>query len=234
VAGRPAALQAQRDWELEPVRQQLAAWLDEQPPDPVTPGITGGEVRQWRSAGQFAELARRWRQDVPTGAANLAAQLEAWRVRDRHLWEWQANERHQIGGRRDDAWRRVAAWLATHAGQLVMDSMDLAVLRRREFTTDPMLPGHLRRASRARAALASPGRLRDTIEAAARRRGVPVTHVDTAYLTRTCPSCRVAAEAHPRYAAAAVVTCPLCGHAYDQDRSAAALLLQRFQSGGNF
>jgi len=238
LAGRPAALRSRRDLALEPVQRKLAEWLDQNPQpdgDDGRPGLTGGDVRRWRSANRFAALAIRWRDTPPPGegAAEMTAVLEAWRRQDKHLWEWEAHSRARLRGRRDDAWRKVGAWLAEQAGVLVVDDVDLAALRQRGDVADddPVLPGTAAGQARARAALAAPGRLRQCATGAADRRGVAVRTVESGYLTRTCPHCGERGDAHPRYAQSAVVTCPSCGRSYDQDRSAATLMLDRERSG---
>jgi hypothetical protein len=42
-------------------------------------------------------LAHLWRGDPPPDGAALAAELEAWRKQDKHLWEWQAHGGAQNG-----------------------------------------------------------------------------------------------------------------------------------------
>jgi transposase len=86
-----------------------------------------------------------------------------------------------------------------------------------------------RAGARARAALAAPGRLRQLVLAAAARRGVTTREMPARHLSRTCPQCGQVGDAHPRYAAAAVVT-GACGHTYDQDLAAARLMLTRASS----
>jgi hypothetical protein len=171
IAGRPPALQSQRRHNFELARREVAEWLDNSP-TALAEGPTAAEVRSWRRPGQLAELALRWRDRAPARGADAARKLESWRRRDRGLWEWEANERHQIATRRDDAWRKVAAWLADQVGTIVVDTADLAGLRRREIDEDPVLPGRQLRAARARSTLASPGRLRQSILAAAQWRGL--------------------------------------------------------------
>lgn len=227
-AGRPAQIAASRALALEPALRMLADWLDEHPQacdERLTPAL----VRQWRSPQRLAALVLRWRQEAPTDADELLAHLEAWRVQDRHVWSWEAHERQQLTACRDDAWRRVSAWLASCAGVLVVDDSDLADLRRRddEADTDPVLPGGAAQAARARAALAAPGRLRLLAQQAATLAGVAVRTVKAAGLTRLHRKCGHQAPADPRYAASTVVTCPNCGNAYDQDYNAAMLMLER-------
>lgn len=236
VAGRPHALQGQRDAMLAPVADRVAEWLDQHPqpaPSEQDPDrmLTGGTVRRWRNAARWVRLTRQWEDSPPAGdgAVDIVAMLTAWAGQDQHLWEWQAHERHQVQGHRNDRWRNVAAWLATMAGRVVVDSTDLTKTRQRGELTDddPVLPGAQQTRARARAQIVAPGELRATARATAGREGVPVVKVDSAWLSRTCPHCGRVGDADPRYAAAAVVTCPACGKSYDQDRSAARLMLER-------
>ena len=210
----------------------MAAWLDEHPqpdprPDDPEQLLTGARVRAWRSPGRLAALALRWRDAPPPGSDAVVTQLEAWRRRDRHLWEWEAHERAQVTAGRDDAWRRVGAWLAGGAGTLLVDDANLAALRRRDDPADDdsVLPGGVTAAARARATLVAPGRLRQLVTDAAARRGVTVQVVTAAGLTRTHAGCGHIGDRDARYAASTMVPCPGCGDFYDQDRNATALML---------
>lgn len=228
AAGYAPSLRGIRDTAMDAVRRQLSAWLRGHPQED---GPVPADVDRWRSAGRFAALALRWRDAPPEGEGGreLASALGAWRVQDRHLWESEAHTRDQLGRRRDDTWRNVAAWLARSASVLVTDDSDLRELRRKPGADDddPVLPGSVQEKARARAALAAPGRLRQFAVQAAVRDGLGVQEVDSAYLSRTCPYCAHVTEAGPQFAAAAMVTCGGCGKGYDQDLSAARLMLQR-------
>jgi hypothetical protein len=196
----------------------------------ITP-VTAAAVEHWKSPGRFAALAAAWRQQPPPGETGsaLAADMEAWRLQDRHLWEAEAHTRHQLTGRRDDTWRQVGAWLSQVASVLVTDDSDLRALRRRPGADDddPALPGMVQEKACARAALAAPGRLRQFAVQSATRDGLGVREVESAFLSRSCPQCGHVSEAGPQFAAAAMVLCGGCGRAYDQDLSAARLMLAR-------
>ena len=230
-AAHPDGIRGVRDIAMEPVREKVAAWLDEHPQEWGGRPLRGSDVRRWRSPARLAALALAWRAAAPAGdgGGEIAGVLEEWRHRDKHLWTYEANERDQQIRRRDDVWRKVAAWLASSAGHLVADDSDLSVLRRVPGLQedDPVFPGMVAARARARAVVAAPGRLRSLVAAAAPGRGVVVTEVESAYLSRTCPACSATGGADARYAEAAVVACPACGHRYDQDMSAAALMLER-------
>lgn len=235
-AGQTAALASQRSLSFDPIRDKIASWLDEHP-QPATGGrepLTGGNVRLWRSPNRLAALATRWRDTPPVGdgGVDIAATLEAWRKQDKHLWRWQDHGREQQIGRRNDGWRRAAAWLADNAGLIVVDDTPLAELRRRPDVADvdspdPNVPNVVADRARERATIAAPGYLRAAVTTAAARRGVPTLTVDAGNLTRTHRACAHTADPDPRYAAAAVVVCPHCLRPYDQDHNATGLMIDR-------
>jgi hypothetical protein len=232
AVGNPDQVRSVRDVAFDQVRDKVAAWLDEHPqpdphPDDPERMLTGAWVRTWRSPSRLAGLTLRWREAPPSDAGDLLVLLEAWRRQDRHLWESESHERAQMTAGRDDAWRRVGAWLAGQAGLLVVDDADMATLRRRGDAADddPVLPGVAADVARARAAALAPGRLRQFVAAAAARRGVEVRVVSAAGLTRTHGVCGHVGDRDARYAVSAVVVCPGCGGAYDQDRNSAVLMV---------
>jgi hypothetical protein len=186
LAGRPDAIRADRDDLLSQIRDlcagalaadaSLAARIAERNEESwrkagkegQPPGITAASVGQWRAQRKLALLARLWPQDHP-----LAGELEQWRKRDRHLWEFEANERDQITGRRRDAYRKVAAWLAGCAELIVIKDLDIASLRRRPAAEEDTYQA---RGARRNAHFAAPGELRAAVEHAARARGVQVIY----------------------------------------------------------
>lgn len=233
-----AALASQRSLSFDPIRDKTAAWLDEHPQtgDDGEHTLTGAMLRQWRSPNRLAALAIRWRTSPPVGdgGPDVAADLEAWRKQDKHLWLWQDHGRHQQIGRRNDGWRRVTAWLAEQAGLILTDDTDLAELRRRPGVADTdtpeqAVPAVVADAARERATIAAPGYLRACLGAAAARRGVPTVTVPAAHLSRTHRTCGYTADPDPRFAAAAVVICHGCQRPYDQDHNATGLMIDRYR-----
>jgi hypothetical protein len=91
------------------------------------------------------------------------------------LWDWEAHSRAQHTGRRDDAWRRVAAWLTNRFSHIVLDELNLL-----RIASVPDLGAEdtaQARAARALRTIAAPGALRAAISNAAQRRGRTVTTV---------------------------------------------------------
>lgn len=186
LAGRPDAIRADRDDLFNMIRDKASGVLSADAGvlaavarsnaeswaaagrEGEPPAITAATVSRWRAPRRLAMLAGVWPQEHP-----LAADLEAWRRRDRHLHEFEAHERAQILSRRTDAYRKVAAWLAGSAREIVIKDIDVAAIRR-----VPDVGGEdtfEARGSRRQIHFAAPGELRAAIESAARARGVHLT-----------------------------------------------------------
>jgi hypothetical protein len=222
VAGQLDAIRSRRGVELERLRSWLVAWTSAHPA-PTPHGVLPlpDELRRWRSPGRFAALALRLRWKTRGQVAEVAERLEAWRRWDRRLWEREANERRQLLARRNDAWRRVAAWLTDQAGQVLVDGWALTPLR---AVPDIVAPDDLQaQAARANAGLAAPGTLRSAIENAAQARGVPVSAptLAAAATHHVCGSPLTAADRM----ASALVRCRHCHVEVDQDYNALCHLL---------
>ena len=216
-------LAAERDKLLNETRDELAAWLDENPQEDDRGTLTGSVVRRWRAAGRFAALALRWRDDPPLGGRGVADMLESWRRADKKMWERHAHGRAKALGRRDDGWRRFAAWVSSIAGAVVVDDSDLASLTRRVTREDTDVPREVTVVAARQRVDAAPGLLRDAVVHAAKRDGVSVSTVPAAGLSATCPRC----DNDGNDASTRVIECDGCGHRYDRDTSATLLMLAR-------
>lgn len=233
-AEKAATVRARRDTNFNPMLEKFAVWLEEHPQegDEDHPPLLPENVRKWRAHKRLAQVVREWLgapEGPPKHSEEILDLLKAWAKQDKHLWAWETSLRVKVTRRRDDAWGRVAHWLSDQCPIIVLDSTNLAELRRKpkDGDDDPVLPGAQQAAARARAALCAPGMLRQKATQTAARMGVTVGKVSSTHLSRTCPHCHKVGDAHPRYAAASLVTCPYCNHSYDQDRSAVALMLTR-------
>ena len=153
----------------------------------------------------------------------LLAALRAWREQERHLESWQLYERRRhVTGWRRSTYRRIAAWLTCSASVVIMDSWPAARTRPPAEEEDTWQM----QASRANAAQAAPGELRQAIREAARRRGIPVHEgpARTSAAHRDCPAGNGELPAGDR-ARSLVVTCRGCGHLVDQDLNALAAMI---------
>lgn len=217
-------LRSQRDASLGNLKQWLTAWLSRRPGarqilDPE------GTMARWRSAGRFAALALQHRDAPPQAVREAVERIEAWRVQDRHLWEWEANARDQMIAYRRDAWRRVASWICQTpvAAIAVGGEWDsTAPTRRPGFHGDD---GHLDRAGRADRYLAAPGELRQAVEQAADARGVALIPSPGGRVHHACG--RPFGDVSP--AGEVMVWCASCETLVDQDVNALHLLQANVQ-----
>jgi hypothetical protein len=229
---RADGIRADRDTLLDEMRARLVEAITAHPDDSVVGfdgvPLTANIVRRWKSPLRLARLALFWREHAPTpGWANdVAVDLEAWRRLDGTLWEREAHGRAKALGRRDDLYRKVAAWLVSVGGMVVVDDTDLAKMARISDGGGDLPSALTGRAASQRVDAAS-GRLRSIVAATAAREGVTVQVVDHTGITRTHARCGYVNPADDRYARSVVVVCDGCGQSYDQDRSAAVLMLAR-------
>ncbi len=172
----PARVRGQRDRNLEDMRSWLKRFTEEHPAaaEAICPAE---EIARRRSPTFYSGLANVLRQEHEDRTLDPELReayevLWAWRRQDRHLLDWEANERDQFVGRRDYAWRVVAAWLCEEAAVVVADEWAVAPLAR-----VPALGQEEDGAAaqaRANRVVAAPGRLREFVEGAASMRGARV------------------------------------------------------------
>lgn len=210
LQARTEKVRSTRDQSMDLVRADLVEWLAAHPQEELE------HVSRWRSPHRFAALAIRWRDNPPEHGREIAARLEDWRRQDRHLWEWEANERDQLIARRDNAWRTLGAWLLNDAALLATDGWLMNALVRVPAVEDP--DGWQERAARANRVLAAPGTLRAALLKAAEARGVEVSLPDLAFAD-THAGCGGVLDPAERQQKIMVV-CPRCGLAIDQDHNA--------------
>ena len=176
-------------------------------------------LSQWKSFGRWAWLAKHWEDgDCP-------ATLKKWCYHDHHLWEWETAQRRKSLGRRKDQYRCFAAWLARTYSCVVLEDFNLKHVTK---TADPEATAENKTAEKNRQK-ASLHELRDAIKNAVVSRGGTVELEDPRYTTQECSACGFVEKWD---AAASVVrkpACPQCGAVWDQDYSAAEILLRRWR-----
>jgi hypothetical protein len=219
---RVEALRSLRDQHLNALRPALLAWIDGAPGVPDWLREARRWMSQWRSARRFAGLAIRWRHQRFAGDDAGLALIEAWRKRDKHLAEWEANLRDNLLDQRREIYRLAAVALSRRYARLVLEDFDLRRVTTRAGAAD--LPA----AARHQRFMAAPSELRlALVNAFARDHGAAaVVSVPAAYTTLACHVC---GQIDPTWdpAAALVTTCPHCGATHDQDARACYHLLER-------
>jgi hypothetical protein len=104
------------------------AWLRAQEDLPDWLAEVGRYLHQWRSTARLASVSLRWRQesgDSPGEAREALASLEAWRKRDKHLYEYECHLRSQLQGSRKDLYRRFAARMSREYKTAVVEDLNL-------------------------------------------------------------------------------------------------------------
>lgn len=186
-------------------------------------------IYHWRSAARFASLALLWRKNRFDGDEEAFTALENWRMRDKHLYEYEANLRDRLQGQRTSIYRNFAAFMRRNYAIAVIEGrpsdeedsdlpMDL-----REFHELPMpedKPGALgEKGSRAKE------HVRDACLSSLRtflKESMTVTTRPAPKTTCVCNKC----GSHEIWDQVELMhTCSGCGENWDQDENAARNLL---------
>jgi hypothetical protein len=209
-----------------------AGWLEVHP-DADANLPSAGEVRAWRSPSRLVALGRRIAAGEHGDSAKpLGDVIAGWEREDRRAWRNESRSRRRLTRRRDDAWRKVAAWLCTEAGEVRVDAWEMPPLARRPAPGEDDDPQAA--AARANRVLAAPGELRASVRNAARLLAVPVTGAagdddeeenagsgDGAQLHWRC-----GAPLDPAARRRGIVVRCSCGAAVDQDENMLRLMLR--------
>lgn len=219
--GKLPDLRAIRDQHFNDVKAALSTWKTKTNlPEWLTEELK--TLALWRSQGRLIMLLRRWADARFTGDEEIWNDLQHWRKREDHLYEWEMNLRDQVHRRRREIYRVFAAKLVGRYGTIVIEDFDLRNVARKpeaEDGTQGSLPADRQRT------IAAVSTLRGAIENAAARMGCVVITEDAKHTTTECHACGNI----EKFDAAAQVwrTCPACGALWDQDHNAAQVLLKR-------
>lgn len=214
---RPEDIQGVRDKDFNAARDGLRRWLESATLSDWLREETK-TLAQWHSPARLAALAIRWRNERFADDEAGFALVEDWRRRDKHLYEYQSNERDQALHQRRYLFREFAAWIARTYASIRLEKFDLS-----EVASDGKKDLH--KPARHQRFVVAPSELRLTIESAARREGLVVERVDAAYTTQTCHACGSVEQFDA--AKELVHKCSACGEAWDQDDNAAQNLLSQ-------
>jgi hypothetical protein len=220
----PDGIRSVRDKNFDAARASLAEWLAMREP-PEWLKIATVNLPVWRSPARLVKVAHLWSEARFSGDADAYEQLEAWRYRDRHLWQYESGQRRSGLRNRREIYRRFGAELAKRYDTVVFEDFDLSRLARRPKTTDTeKRENETARTNRFHAAT---GELRACILNAFASRGgsaEKVVSLDSTHICHACGSVEV-------FDAAAYIThlCSGCGAEWDQDENAARVLFERFR-----
>jgi hypothetical protein len=181
-------------------------------------------IHAWRAERRLAHLAIQWRSQRFAGDEATFDALEAWRKQDRHLYEWEANQRRKSLARRLDQYRRFAAMLARDHHTVVLERFDLRVFAERQPAESERVDIQTARTQRHAAAVSE---LRLSIVQAFLARNGRERRVSAVDTTRACHQCGLKekwdAARHLYHA------CSGCGAYWDQDDNAWRNMLVRLR-----
>ena len=210
---RVRGIRSHRDEAFDEAKARLVAWMRTRTDLPEWLVKETETLPQWRSCGRFAALAMRWRAARFAGDVEAFDALEAWRERDRHLFDFEANLRDQLLKWREHAYRNVAARLRRRYRKALLEDFDLRTAHAAPKPEDESVDGALR--EHVRDACLSQLR-RCILESMAE-----TARVDRKGTSERCPECGI----HTEIGAEVMRTCSGCGKVDDRDRVAARNIL---------
>lgn len=203
---RSEVIRSQRDKNLDAIKKQLASWIAEhQAPEWLLEETAN--VEKWRSPGRLVSLLWGRRHSDPEtggrsrdpgwadrrfdGDAEMFDLIVAWLKHDRHLWEYESEQRAQAIGWRRDKCRCFAKDLVDRYGVLCLEDFDLRRVARRKPVEDPEGENPHARSNRQLVAVSE---LRLCCEQAMLSRGGEVRSVPSEWTTQTDPVVNVRDE----------------------------------------
>lgn len=211
--------------------QRRLAWILGHPEEsfPVIHGCCR-RCRRRSEAATCVHPATGWEARRFDGDDTIVRGLRAWVTQDRHLLEWEVNQRSRRIGHRRAVWREWAVRLARRYGRILMCEMDLRDLTRQPAPEegDPADDRRQRYVER----IAAPGELRTYQRHAALKYGSALVEISSVEEkpTKTCWSCRAVDEWDST--SALVRRCQRCGTVSDQDANHVRILLEADSASG--
>jgi len=112
-----------RDTRFNAVVELLADWMSKhESPDWLAERTR--HMRQWRAVAKLAAVVLNWRDNRFAGDETIFSAMEEWRKKDKHLYEWEANQKRKAIAWRDDLYRNFAADLSLRYSTVVLDDTD--------------------------------------------------------------------------------------------------------------
>jgi len=179
-------------------------------------------IEKWKAQSRFRRLWRKWRDNRFKGDEEIFAMLNAWGLKDKHLLDWEANQRDKTKARRKEIYRVFAAELAEKYEWLGVENFNLTETNQKTAVEDDDTnPTELIYSQKTGAVSI----LRSCLENAFRSRAGAVVTVPAPDTTRECHACGTIniwdqAKVLER-------RCSACGVVWDQDENAAKNILSQ-------
>lgn len=195
---------------FNPARDRLVEWLRTASGVPAWLRDRTATLSQWRSQARLAALVVRWRNNRFGGDLEIFEALEAWRKRDKHLYEYEENLRDQLQRQREDIYRNFAAKMRRMYHTAKVEKLDLRDFHElpeaEDAPVDGALKEHVRDACLSTLFRCIQESMAETIKVSAR---------NTTAKCHVCGSLQTWNHKILRH------TCTVCGAEWDQDVNAA-------------
>lgn len=228
-------LRSIRDTRFNEARDRLVNWLHGAEDVPDWLRAATATLALWKSQARLAGLASRWsrtrfpgdeevfgrpptKEEIEAGIRGPG--LAGWAAQDRHLWEWESNQRRAVLFERRELYRRFAVKLTTKYAHVLLPDVDYSKLGRKKPAESDRVKNDT--ADRHRT-IVSPGDLRSIIERAAAKRGARSERVKVP--VGACPACGALDKAHVDVAHHGFA-CTHCTYVGDLDKAQVLVMLR--------
>jgi hypothetical protein len=119
------SLQSTMSTNLDEIKARLLEWLKDRKGTPRWLKEDTKHLAKLRSGKKLGRLAYRWRDQRFPGDDQMFQELWAWRVQNRHLWQWWISQLRRTMLQRKDIYLQFAAQLRKDYGTVFLDDTDL-------------------------------------------------------------------------------------------------------------
>lgn len=214
------SLKSIRKKNLNEMLTHLREWISTiEPPEWLANNVT--HMHLWKSERRLFLLVKEWETNRFDGDSEIFFKLKKWAKQDKHLLDWQSNQRSRNLGNRREIYRKWAANICSIYGKLYVNSINLSKLAKTPAAEKDTGEEDNARVYRNLAALSI---LKNALNNAARSRGVDISWLNPENVTRKCSVCEYV-DTNFSGAESIVNTCINCGSIWDQDENAAVNLM---------
>ena len=218
----PNEIRSVRDKRFDLLKSQLGLWLAahaEECPAWLVESLR--YIDRWRSTARMRKVTCRWGRERFSGDEEIFELVEAWRRKDRHLYQWEASERDRALKRRREAYRLLAKEIAAAYATIIVEDFDLRNMAARPKAEED---DNQHAPARRHRTLAAVSEFRAALEMMAAKHGSTILPVPSPRTTMACHACgKVCAW---DAGASLIHACEHCSAEWDQDANAARNLLK--------
>lgn len=232
----PGQLRSTRDKNFDAMRAALSEWLKNNDL-PEWLKKSARSIALWKAPAAMARLVKQWASNRFAGDEDIFGRLPTreeiargergpglvgWEAQDRHLWQWESDQRTSALRHRREIYRVFAAQMVGRYERVIVEDFDKRTVARRpaENSTEDV-----NETSRSNRFIVATSELCGALaNAFGKARTIKLDPKDS---TRTCNVCGLVEDVDA--ASDVVIVCSGCGSARDQDASAAEVLLRTWQ-----